>query len=243
MEQVTGDVLAPRTLDGGRGVSWWSDGWALFMKNPGMWIVLGLLLFVIFVVLSVIPLIGWLASSLATPVFIGSWMIAARKVDGGGPLEIGDLFSGFQERAQPLLLLGAIFLGVTVVIVLVLGALGAGAAFGMMMSSGHSSGAGVAAAMGAGMLGLLLTLGLSVLFAMAIWFAPALVVFRNVPPFDAVKASFAASLKNIVPFLLYGLIYLVAAVVAMIPFGLGWVVLVPVGLLTMYVSYKDVFGG
>jgi uncharacterized membrane protein len=124
----------------------------------------------------------------------------------------------------------------------VLGALGAGAAFGMMMSGGHGSSAGMATAMGAGMLGLLITLGLGVLFGMAIWFAPALVVFRNVAPFDAIKASFAASLKNIVPFLLYSLIYLVAAVVATIPFGLGWVVLVPVGLITMYVSYKDVFG-
>lgn len=31
-------------------------------------------------------------------------------------------------------------------------------------------------------------------------------------------------------------------IVASIPFGLGWVVLVPVVLLTVYVLYKDVFG-
>jgi len=66
-------------------------------------------------------------------------------------------------------------------------------------------------------------------------------VFRNMPPVDALKASITASLKNIMPFLVYGLIYIVAAIVASIPFGLGWVVLVPVLLLTAYVSYKDVF--
>jgi hypothetical protein len=32
------------------------------------------------------------------------------------------------------------------------------------------------------------------------------------------------------------------AVLASIPFGLGWLVLVPVLLLTVYVSYVDVFG-
>jgi uncharacterized membrane protein len=48
-------------------------------------------------------------------------------------------------------------------------------------------------------------------------------------------------LKNAVPFLLYGVIYIVAAIVASIAFGLGWIVLVPVVLLTQYVSYKDLF--
>jgi uncharacterized membrane protein len=76
---------------------------------------------------------------------------------------------------------------------------------------------------------------------MAMWFAPALVVFDNLAPVEAAKASFAASLKNLVPFLLFGVLYIVAAVVASIPFGLGWVVLVPLVGLCAYVSYQDVF--
>jgi uncharacterized membrane protein len=77
---------------------------------------------------------------------------------------------------------------------------------------------------------------------MALWFSPALVVFRGVPPVEAVRASFAACLRNIVPFLLHGIVFLVAAIVASIPFGLGWLVLLPLVTLTMYSSYKDVFG-
>lgn len=83
---------------------------------------------------------------------------------------------------------------------------------------------------------------LGALLAMATWFAPALVVFRQVQPLEAVKASFAASLKNIVAFLVWGVIYIVASIVASIPFGLGWIVLGPVVLLTAYVSYQDLFG-
>jgi len=53
--------------------------------------------------------------------------------------------------------------------------------------------------------------------------------------------SIAATLKNVVPFLVFGVIYIVASIVASIPFGLGWIVLLPLSLLTAYVSYRDVF--
>ena len=77
---------------------------------------------------------------------------------------------------------------------------------------------------------------------MALWFAPALVIFRGTAPIDAMNISFGTCMKNIVPFLLYSLIYIVAAIVASIPFGLGWLVLVPLMMITAYVSYRDVFG-
>jgi uncharacterized membrane protein len=67
-------------------------------------------------------------------------------------------------------------------------------------------------------------------------------VFRNVAPVDAVMTSLRAVIKNVLPFLVYGVIQIVLAIVASIPFGLGWLVLLPVMLLTAYVSYRDVFG-
>jgi uncharacterized membrane protein len=98
------------------------------------------------------------------------------------------------------------------------------------------------AGLGLGMLGVLIALALSLVVGMAVWFAPALVVLRDVAPGEAMKASFAACMRNTIPFLVFGALYLVAAIVASIPFGLGWVVLIPVLMLTMYASYKDVFG-
>ena len=98
------------------------------------------------------------------------------------------------------------------------------------------------AALSAGFAALVVGLVLGSLVAMAFWFAPALVVFRNLAPVDAAKASFAANLKNLLAFLVFGAVYLVAAIVASIPFGLGWIVLIPVSLLAVYVSSKDVFG-
>jgi len=104
------------------------------------------------------------------------------------------------------------------------------------------SGAGIMSALGAGSLALLILVGVSFLIAMALWFAPGLVVFRNVAPVDALKASFAACMKNFVPFLVFGVLYVIAATVASIPFGLGWILLVPLLMLAIYVSYRDVFG-
>jgi uncharacterized membrane protein len=89
---------------------------------------------------------------------------------------------------------------------------------------------------------MLAMLAVSIVASMALWFAPALVIFRGTAPVDAMKISFAACLRNIVPFLLYGLLYIVAAIIASIPFGLGWIVLAPLVMISLYVSYRDVFG-
>jgi uncharacterized membrane protein len=104
---------------------------------------------------------------------------------------------------------------------------------------GHLAGAGVA--LGGLLLALLVGLVLTVPLAMAVWFAPALVVFRNVVPLDAMKSSFNVCLKNLVPFLVYGVILFVLAVVAAIPFGLGFLVLMPVLIGAQYASYVDLY--
>jgi uncharacterized membrane protein len=115
---------------------------------------------------------------------------------------------------------------------------GAGAFFGAM--SGDAS--GVAAMGGSFLIAWLLAMGLSVLLYMALWFAPALVVLRGVSPVAAIQQSFFACLKNIVPFLIYGIIMLVLSIVATIPLGLGWLVLGPVVIASVYTAYHDIYG-
>lgn len=239
MEDVT-KAAEPRVVDAGHGLDWWRGAWALFTKNPGMCVLLGVIVMLIFGVLSFIPFLGALAAPLLVPFFIAGWLLLARKLDSGAAIEPGDVFSGFKEQASPLLVLGALLLAGMVVVAVVVGSLGMGAAMGMM-AGGAYSGSAMAASMGAGVLAMLVLALLGVLLAMAFWFAPALVVLRGFAPVDALKLSFAANLRNILPFLLYGVLYILAAIVASIPFGLGWLVLTPVLLLSLYVSYKDVF--
>jgi uncharacterized membrane protein len=76
---------------------------------------------------------------------------------------------------------------------------------------------------------------------MALWFAPALVVFHELGAVEAMKQSFTGCLRNIVPFLVYGVILIVPAFIASIPLGLGWLVLGPVTAASIYTAYRDIY--
>jgi uncharacterized membrane protein len=244
MDQTLGSTAGVRSVDAGRGLGWWTDAWALFLKNPGMWIVLGLIMGIIFIVLAFIPFLGALALALLAPVFTASWMLTARKAAGGGTIEIGDLFVAFKsERMSSLIVLGALLLAVVFVLGLLMFLFGAGAALGVGAGASAGSAGGMMAAAGLGLVMFLVSFVVGIVIAMAFWFAPGAVILSGMAPVDAIKASFAGSLKNIVPFILYAVIYLVAAIIASIPFGLGWLVLMPLLMLTIYVSYRDIFGG
>jgi uncharacterized membrane protein len=232
---------ASRSVDAGRGLAWWTEAWPLFTRQAGMWIVLSLAAMIVAIVVSLIPLLGALAVSLASPVVAGSFMLAARKVEGGGELAFGDLFAGFRDKLGPLVIIGVLVLAASLVIGMVVGVVGVGAAIGAAAGGAAHSGAGMAASLGLVVIVVVLAFAAGFVMAMAIWYAPALVVLDDMAPIAAVKASFSASLKNIGAFLVYGLIYIVVAIVASIPLGLGWIVLVPVLVLSIYVSYKDVF--
>jgi uncharacterized membrane protein len=88
---------------------------------------------------------------------------------------------------------------------------------------------------------MLLALALSVPVAMLFWFAPALVVLNQIAPVDALKQSWSACLKNVMPFLIYGVILLVPAIIATLPVALGWLVLGPAVVASMYTSYRDIY--
>jgi uncharacterized membrane protein len=58
---------------------------------------------------------------------------------------------------------------------------------------------------------------------------------------EAMKLSFNVCMRNILPFLVYGVIVFVLAIAASIPLGLGWLVLFPVLIGTHFTSYVDLF--
>jgi uncharacterized membrane protein len=78
---------------------------------------------------------------------------------------------------------------------------------------------------------------------MAVWFAPALVAISNMSPIDALAASFKGCLKNILPFLLYGIVFLVLFILGSIPLGLGLLVVLPLVFTSTYAAYRDIFLG
>jgi hypothetical protein len=232
-------MLGGRAVGAGQGWTWIADGFGLFKKAPGMWIALVIVLFVILVVLAFIPLLGAVATFLLMPLFLGGLMLGCRALQGGGELELGHLFAGFKEHTGNLIVLGALAIGGWVIVMLpVIAIVGAGTIFGVM----RGDAAGVAAMGGSFVLAWLVAMALSIPIYMALWFAPALVVLRGLAPVAAVKESFFGCLKNVVPFLIYGIVLLVLGIVAAIPLGLGWLVLGPVAIASIYVAYRDIYG-
>ena len=232
-------MMGGRAVEAGRGWTWIADGFGLFKKAPGMWIALVIVLFVILVVLAFIPLLGAVATFLLMPLFLGGLMLGCRALQGGGELELGHLFAGFKEHTGNLIVLGALSIAGWIIVMLpVIAIVGAGAIFGMM----RGDAAGAAAMGGSFVLAWLVAMALSIPIYMALWFAPALVVLRGLAPVAAVKESFFGCLKNVVPFLIYGIVLLVLGIVAAIPLGLGWLVLGPVAVASIYVAYRDIYG-
>jgi uncharacterized membrane protein len=58
---------------------------------------------------------------------------------------------------------------------------------------------------------------------------------------DAMRLSFFACLRNFLPFLVYGVISAALLLLAMIPLGLGLLIMIPTMTASLYVSYKDIF--
>lgn len=222
----------------GNAFDWLRQGWALFAANPGLWIGLTIVLLVIVLGVQIVPLVGTLAAHLLMPVLGAGLLLVCRKIDEGESVQIDDLFAGFKQNAGPLVMVGVLYMLAMLAIVVIVVAVGGGSVAGGLLSAQP---AGLGVIFGGLMLSLLLSLALSVPVVMAIWFAPALVFFNNMQPVEALKASFEACMKNVLAFLVYGLIVLVLAFFAALPVGLGFLVLIPVLAGSVYAAYRDVF--
>ncbi len=227
-----------------RGAAWWSEGWRLFTASPVIWIVITLLYVALMIGLHLIPLVGQIAGTLLTPVLAGGVLLGCRALDRGGELTVGHLFAAFGTKLGPLALLGVLyFAGWVLALLIALAVAAAAFGFGSLSALWSGDPMQMMAALGVGALVMaLIVLLIAVPLVMAYWFAPALVTLRNDEPFGALKTSFVASLRNIPPFLAYGLLGIVFAIIATIPLGLGWLVLAPVFAASVYASYKDIFG-
>lgn len=237
-------VPGGRTVPAGNGVTWISRCWSLFASSPGIWILNILILIIISIVLGAIPIVGSLASAILSPIFYGGLALGCRSIDEGRGFRIEHLFAGFKEKAGPLAIVGLISLCLVVGIVIVMGILAAvvvGPGLLQAMSDPAAQATFFAAQGLKLVVLLLLCLAIFIPITMAIWFAPTLVVLQDLAPLEAVTHSFKGCLRNFMAFLLFGIVMLVLLIVAIIPVGLGLLVVIPMIYASTYVAYRDIF--
>jgi uncharacterized membrane protein len=67
------------------------------------------------------------------------------------------------------------------------------------------------------------------------------VALNEVPVLRALQLSFLGCWRNILPFLVYGLVALGLVFVGSIPFGLGLLVVFPLLTIAIYLAYRDIY--
>lgn len=234
-------LSSPRKCDAATGMSWIIKAFGLFKDQPLLWFGMSVSFLVIVGVASLLPLLNILIIPSAF-MFIAGVIKGAAAQAQGEELRFDHLFSAFKSHWQPLLIIGLLYLaGLFICMIPLFIAMGS-MMFSMMAGSMDTYGAMHNISLGGIFLGYLLTMLLLVPLYMALWFAPALVVLHDIEPVTALKKSFEASKRNIVPFCVYGLVcVLLLPILILLTLGLSVFLVLPVMLLTYYTSYRDVW--
>lgn len=239
--------MEAQKVNAGHGWLWINHGYRLIMRNPLFALGLAMLAALGMYLALLVPVAGVLLAILLMPILLAGYMHVCRALEFHQKVELSYLFAGFEKRTAQLVTLGGLMIAGMIIISIVITVVG-GSALSTLLENYQATDdpqAIVEAMLAAGSgVALSLLLGLTLLFVLmlTLQFAPMLVFFDGMAPFAALKTSLAASLRNIIPFTVYSLILQVFAVIAsLIPFDLGLVFLLPLGLTSMYVSYRDIF--
>jgi hypothetical protein len=228
-----------RGVPSGNGWRWIADAWAFTSDQRGTFIGVFILFVLIAIVMGLIPWAGTVVSTLLFPVFSAGFILGCDAVRRGQPLEVGHLFAGFQQHAGKLIATGAVSLACLLLMVLLISAL-FGSEVGMLFLGAELASEQMEQLLVI-MLAALVMLALSLPLYMALWFAGPLIVLGGSDVVGALKTSFGACLKNVLPFLIWSIAVLVLAIPATIPLGLGWLLLGPVLMASVYLGYRDIF--
>lgn len=225
-----------RRLPVAHGWYWVRDAWRITSANKGLWalafFVLMMVLMGIGLVSMLIPLVGNLAVTVVTPVFmVGLFHLAHRRAEGG-EFEFGELFIGFSRKTGPLIYAGLSqavlqIIYMIVIFVLALGLFGSDIAHFFMQGFAADANAlnpAMVPDFGPALVikGLLFTLVLLLVmvpYLAALWLQIPLVYFGDLSAPRALQESFKTSFSNWLPLLWYGVVLMLLSLGVMLTFG------------------------
>lgn len=228
--------VEPQKVPIGRGLGWIGDGFRYFGQSAGIWILITIIYFVILIFSSFVPF----ATNILQPMLVGGLMIGLHNQDNGGSLEVQHLFEGFNQAASKLALLGALILGITILmmiamlIILFIGI----AIVSALDSSGGPSPVVIATLL---LIGIPIMLAVMLVLMSVSWFGPPLVALHDLPVGEAFKMSIQGLKRNILPFIVFTFFMMLLFMLSALTFYLGLLVVIPVLMAASYASWKDVF--
>jgi hypothetical protein len=246
-----------RTVPARNGWLWLLKGFALFRKNPVMWMFLTFTYWIAVTLLGQVRYVGPAASTVLLPAFSVSFMVMCAVLDRGGVLQPALLVSGFRQRPATLAALGAGYLAAIVATLAVSSLADSGALLKWVLSGAHPS--TEALSDGSVSLALLLAALASAPVLMAFWFAPVLAAWDRMGAVQSLFYSFFSVWRNWRAFFVYGAVlalviagFLLLVTIAAILFRgqlqtLAFIAqlfvlsMLPAVFGSCYASYRDIF--
>jgi hypothetical protein len=239
------------------GWTWLVRGFALFRKNPPMWLFLVFTYWLAVALLGQIRYLGPAASTVLLPAFSVSFMVMCAVLEHGGMLRPALLISGFRRGPSTLIFLGVLYL-LSILGVLAIASVADAGELLLWVFSGREP-AEEALADGSVSLAMLIASLAATPVLMAFWFAPVLAAWNRIGAAQSLFYSFFAVWRNWRAFLVYGAALLVAGAMLMAAVTVLAVVLrgkldalrsfalvfslltLPTLFASFYASYRDIF--
>ncbi|MFA6013617.1 MAG: BPSS1780 family membrane protein [Gallionellaceae bacterium] len=235
-------TMRAQILPASTGWLWIKQGIYLFKKSPVLWVVLSIIGIVGLIGIASIPVIGDPLATLLFPSLFSGLLLGCKALENDEELELAHLFAGFQHNTQQLVTLGGLNLVGQLLIFGIMMLAGGAALVGILMSSTPVEDPSlIAQAMSGAGFAILLGMILFTLLLMSTQFAPMLVTFDKISPFQALKISLRSCWKNLAPLSVYGAIMMLFALLASLPMMLGWLVLLPIMITSIYAAYRGMF--
>jgi hypothetical protein len=210
-----------------QGWEWVVTGWALFRRQPSLWLAMAFVYLLLAMLLEQIPFIGWLILVLFTPILMFGALPVAQALAGEGlpanavpprPVDAGPrawgqylrallavaarrLFKGFgnEDKLLPIMVISTLLLGGVVAVRILAQLLKVGgAALPAMLAGSVGPTVWITA-----LLGLVVVLAFEALLLMAFLYTVPLILFRREYPLPAIESSFTAALQNLGAFAVF----------------------------------------
>jgi len=193
--ESSGSVVPFARYGASRGLKWFSQAYRMFRAAPLPWL---LLLFGYYFILAVAELVPWsgvgtVIGAILKPVFAVGFLAAAWNQERGGKPSPRHLFHGFRSNLWALIPLGMVFLCGMALALLATLWVDDGKLIGMLSGTSPPTEQWLSAGR------------VQLPTVLALWFAPALVVFNDAGAITALATSLRAALANWRPAIVFGM--------------------------------------
>lgn len=216
-----------RDVPAGHATDWIGQAWRIYSSRFGTWLGISALFLIICAAAACIPA----GNQVIACIMGGGFLIACQRLHDTERLEIADVFAGFQVAGGQLALTGLIQAGIYYVFFV------PGYILNLVATLADIPGEAKLLFMG---IYILLTITATVALKLTV-FAPALVIFHGMQPWEAIKTSAAAWKKNAGAFLLFMFLAHLLMTGGVVLCLVGIVFALPLYMIGCYQAYRDLF--